>query len=167
MFTRLREEAEGVLLPVPPALAGQTTGAHRNQRLADIVRIVELLLAKFLLAGQGDSRAEVTVSVFPGDVGGLRANVNRWRRQLGLSEVGEAELPRLVSSLDVDGSKAMLVDMSGQDAKTGKKARLIGVILPRGGETWFYKLMGDETVAAEQKAAFIKFVQTAEHPNAA
>ena len=127
----------------------------------------QMLLAKFLLAGQGGSRAEVTVSVFPGDVGGLMANVNRWRRQIGLSDVGEAELPRLVSALDVEGGKAMLVDMSGQDAKTGKKSRLIGVVLPRGGETWFYKLMGDETVAAEQKAAFIKFVQTAEHPNAA
>jgi hypothetical protein len=79
--------------------------------------------------------------------------------------VGEKDLDGLVSSLDVPGGKAILVDMSGEDAKSGQKARLIGAILPRGDRTWFYKLMGDEQVAEREKPAFVKFCQTAKYPN--
>jgi hypothetical protein len=34
-----------------------------------------------------DGKAEVTVSAFPGDTGGLLANLNRWRGQIGLEPV--------------------------------------------------------------------------------
>jgi hypothetical protein len=125
----------------------------------------QMLLAKFLLQGQGTDKAEVTVSVFPGNVGGVLANVNRWRGQIGLPPASESELENMTSSLDVSGGKAILVDMSGTDAKTGQKARLIGAILPQNDRTWFYKLMGDEQIAAREKQAFVKFVQTAKYPN--
>ena len=36
----------------------------------------------------------------------------------------------------------MLVDMSGTDMKSGAKTRLVGAIVPKGKQTWFYKLMG-------------------------
>jgi hypothetical protein len=127
----------------------------------------QMVLAKFALTGAASAKAEVTVSVFPGDVGGLLANVNRWRKQIGLAEVQASELAAAVSPLDVDGGKATLVDVSGPETKGSGKARLIGVILPRGGQTWFYKLMGDGAVAEQEKAAFLKFVQTARHPNGA
>jgi hypothetical protein len=125
----------------------------------------QMLLAKFLLPGQGANKAEVTVSVFPGTVGGILANVNRWRGQIGLPPTNESDLEAMTSSLDVPGGKAILVDMSGTDAKSGQKARLIGAILPQGERTWFYKLMGDEQIAEREKQAFVKFVQTAKHPN--
>jgi hypothetical protein len=127
----------------------------------------EFLLAKFILTGGADTKAEVTVSVFGGSAGGLAGNVNRWRKQLTLPELPDAEASKQVSPLDIAEGKAMLVEMSGQDAKTGRKARLVGVIYPQGSQTWFYKLMGDEAVAEQEKAAFLKFVQTARHPNGA
>lgn len=123
-----------------------------------------MIHSKFVIAGEQNSKAEVTVSVFPGDAGGPLANVNRWRNQLGLAPVDAME--KLVSSVDVIGGKAMLVDMSGDDARTGQKARLIAAIVSRNGRTWFYKLMGDEGVVAKQKDAFVKFVQTVRYPNA-
>ena len=43
-------------------------------------------------------------------------------------------------------------------------ARLVGVVLPLGGQTWFYKLTGDAGVVAAQKAALIQFVQSAKYP---
>ncbi len=123
----------------------------------------QMLLAKFLINGN-DGKADVTVSVFPGDVGGVLANVNRWRGQIGLEPVDQSESDKLVSSLDVMGGKAMLVDMSGQ--KGGQKTRLVGVIVPRGAQTWFYKLMGDPAVAEREKPALIKFVQSVRYSNA-
>ena len=125
----------------------------------------QMLLAKFVVGGK-EGQAEVTVSAFPGDTGGLLANVNRWRGQVGLGPVDEAGMEQQVTRLDVAGGDAMLVDMSGTSAKTGKTARLIGIIWPREGQTWFYKLMGDPAVAEREKAAFVKFVQSARYPNA-
>jgi hypothetical protein len=125
----------------------------------------QMSLARFEIGG-GDGKAEVTVSAFPGPAGGLLDNLNRWRRQLGLKPVGQAEAEKLVASLDVMGGKAMLVDMNGQNPETGQKVRLISAIVPREGLTWFYKLMGDEAAAERGKAAFIKFVQSARYPNA-
>jgi hypothetical protein len=69
-----------------------------------------------------------------------------------------------VTALDVLGGKAMLVDVSGQSATAGK-ARLIGVIVPRERQTWFYKMMGDPAVAEREKNVFIKFVQSVRYPN--
>jgi hypothetical protein len=125
----------------------------------------QMLLAKFLLNGNAGAKAEVTVSVFPGDTGGLLANVNRWRGQVGLQPVEQPELDKL-ASLDVLGGKATLVDVSGVSPRSGQKVRLIGAIVPREGSTWFYKLLGDEDVAQEQKPAFLKFIQTVRYPNA-
>jgi hypothetical protein len=56
--------------------------------------------------------------------------------------------------------------MTGTYPRTGKAARLIGVVLPRNGQTWFYKLMGDPDLVAQQKDALIKFVQSAKYPAA-
>jgi hypothetical protein len=108
----------------------------------------------------------VSVSMLAGQGGGVIANVNRWRGQLGLSPLSEEDFSKQAQTVDVMGGQGTLVDMTGTDAKTGKPARLIGVIAPQSDETWFYKLMGDEQVVAQQKDAFTKFIQTAKFSNA-
>jgi hypothetical protein len=123
-----------------------------------------MLLAKFVITDAG-GEADVTVSVFPGDTGGLLANVNRWRGMVGLAPIEAGDLERNVSPLDAPGSRATLVDVSGRDSKTAKDARLVGIVWPRGGQTWFFKLTGDPAVAAGQKSAFVKFALSARFPN--
>ena len=44
----------------------------------------QFLIAKFILTGDNGATAAVNVSTSTGDGGGLAANVNRWRGQLGL-----------------------------------------------------------------------------------
>ena len=119
-------------------------------------------MAEFLLPG-GSAPTAVNVSKSPGDGGGLLANVNRWRSQLGLGPVAEADLPSQVQSLDLPGGKASLADISGQDAETGQKARLLAAVVSRPGGTWFYKLMGDAPVVQQEKDAFLKFVQSVKY----
>jgi hypothetical protein len=58
------------------------------------------------------------------------------------------------------------VEFSGTDARTGKPATLVGVVVPQTGQTWFYKLMGDAVVVAQHKDAFLKFIQSAKYPDA-
>jgi hypothetical protein len=126
----------------------------------------QFLLAQFMIQANG-AQAEVNVSQLAGEGGGLLANVNRWRRQLGLPPVSQEEdFSTMVDSLTVPGGQAQVVDFNGTNVKTGQSARLVGVVLPRNGQTWFYKLMGDPGVVAAQKDAFLKFIQSARYPDA-
>ncbi len=116
----------------------------------------QFLIAKFTI-GEGSATA-VNVSMSAGDGGGLLANVNRWRGQLGLSPWGDADLKQ-AGEISVADGKATLVEMSGKDARSGQPATVVGAIVPRGGQTWFYKLMGEAKVVESQKAAFTQFVK--------
>ena len=128
-------------------------------------QLAQFLVAKYVIAGADGAAAAVNVSSLAGDGGGLLPNVNRWRTQLGLAPVAEAGLANL-PTIDASGGKATLIEFSGTDARTGKPAQLVGVVLPLGGQTWFYKLMGDADLVARQKNALIQFVQSAKYPDA-
>jgi hypothetical protein len=125
----------------------------------------QFLIAKFSIAGADGAEAAVNVSSLAGDGGGLLPNVNRWRSQLGLAPIADADLANL-QTIEASGGTATLIDISGTDARVGKPARLVGIVLPLVGQTWFYKLMGDPDVVAQQKDAFVKFVQSAKYPDA-
>src|SRR5205807_276488 len=101
----------------------------------------QFLVSKFLITGDNNTQATVNVSASAGEGGGLAGNVNRWRGQLGLEQLPPAEVEKLARPIDTAGGKAMLVDMSGADARTGHQARLVGAILSRPNQTWFYKMM--------------------------
>ncbi len=126
----------------------------------------QFLLAKFEVTGAGDGKADVSVSMLGGAGGGLLANVNRWRRQLGLEPVDDEGLAKLATSVDLAGGKAVFVDMNGTDARTGQPARMIGAVVPQTEQTWFYKLMGNEKTVEKERKTFTKFVRTIKYPNA-
>jgi hypothetical protein len=121
------------------------------------------LVAKFTVAGADHTEAAVNVSRAAGTGGGVVGNVNRWRGQLGLGQLSEGEIDKLVTPMDTSGGKAIMIELSGTDPRTGQKTRLVGVILPEAGQTWFYKLMGSESLVGREKDAFAKFVQTAKN----
>jgi hypothetical protein len=116
----------------------------------------QFLVAKFIIAGDGGAQAAVNVSSSAGDGGGLAANVNRWRKQLGLDELSSDELSKTVKAID---DQTALVELRGADARSGQPAALVGVIVLQPGHAWFYKLMGDAKIVAAQKDAFVTFVQ--------
>jgi hypothetical protein len=108
--------------------------------------------------------AGVNISYFPGSVGGIFANVNRWRGQMSLPPVDQDKLGDVTQTIDVAGGQGTQVDFTGKDARTGQPGRLVAVIVPHGDNTWFYKLTGNADVVEGQKAAFLKFVQTVQYP---
>jgi hypothetical protein len=126
----------------------------------------QFLLAEFSISDANGAKAEVNVAEMGGEGGGLLANVNRWRGQLGLGALGESDLPQLAQSLDVPGGTATVVDFAGTDSKTSAPTRLVGAIVSQNGQTWFYKLMGAAPIVAQQKDAFTKFIQSANYANA-
>jgi stage V sporulation protein SpoVS len=81
---------------------------------------------------------EVSVTSFPGDVGGLLANVNRWRGQMGLSAIDEGGLAQSVRTSQSMMSRVSLVSLDGADGN-----RMLGAIIDVGdSNTWFVKATG-------------------------
>jgi hypothetical protein len=125
--------------------------------------LAQFLVARFVIQGGDNAVALVNVSKLDGDGGGLVPNVNRWRAQLGLPPASEEDIAKL-PTIDASGAKAVVADYAGTDPKTQKSARLVGVVVPQNGQTWFYKLMGDVNLVGAQKDALIQFVQSAKYP---
>lgn len=123
-----------------------------------------MVVKSFAVAGDNGKSARIAISVFPGDVGGALANVNRWRAQMGLAPIGKSQLSHETKSVPIQGGGAVLVDLSNSDPEPGQPSRMVAAIVPRSGSTWFYKMVGDDAVVAREKAGFVKFVQTAIYP---
>jgi hypothetical protein len=118
--------------------------------------------ATFEVTGADGQTAEIAVSVFPGDVGGLMANINRWRGQIGLPPVAPDEISGITSDLDVNGTKAVVVDFKADTAPPGKTQplRMIVVTVQNAGNSWFFKMTGDAPLVDAQKESFLQFVKS-------
>jgi len=119
--------------------------------------------ATYLMKGADGQTAEVVVSVFPGDVGGLMANINRWRGQIGLGPIAPDEIAGVTSDVDVNGTKATVVDLKADAVPASKTQapRMIVVTIPHAGNSWFFKMTGDAPLVEAQKGTFLQFVKSA------
>ncbi|MFM9959595.1 MAG: hypothetical protein ACKV2Q_00005 [Planctomycetaceae bacterium] len=106
---------------------------------------------------EGPNSIQTTVSRAGGD---LLGNLNRWRGQLGLPAWSADEMKKTAKSLSVDGHDGTLVELVGKDARSGKPSCILGLIVPHGDDTWFFKLIGDAELAQREKDNFEAFVQS-------
>jgi hypothetical protein len=100
---------------------------------------------------EGNQSVEITVTRAGG---GLLDNVNRWRNQIKLGPVSQVELEKDVRTIKVNGLPAQYVDLAGP----GSGQRIVGVIVPQGEQSWFFKMRGPGDVVGKQKSAFEAFV---------
>jgi len=105
--------------------------------------------------------ADLSITAFPGDVGGELANVNRWRGQVQLPPLDDASLAGAVAHQGQTGLQLTVVDFASGSAANPQ--RILGAIVPFNGGTWFFKLMGPAGVVAAAKPAFLEFLKTV-HP---
>ena len=103
-----------------------------------------------------EGAGDVSITAFPGDVGGNLANVNRWRGQLQLPPVGD--LTGALQPLDANGLHMLIFEGANQGA------RMIGVIVPQAGATWFFKFTGPDALVAREKPVFLDFLKTIRAP---
>ncbi len=69
--------------------------------------------------GDREPPLEMTVVRLSGDGGGLAANVNRWRDQLGLDRLGDSEIAGSIQIVGAVGVEAKVVDLSGPTRPSG------------------------------------------------
>lgn len=98
--------------------------------------------------------AEVSVTVFPGDVGGTLANINRWRQQISLSPIDQSSLKENISPIIISNHQGYFTKLEGNTES------ILGGILPFHGSTWFIKMQGDILVIEEEVDTFKSFLSS-------
>lgn len=134
----------GLTWTAPAAWPAKAAGAMRK--------------GSYSVPGEGSAVADLSITAFPGDVGGEVANVNRWRGQLQLAPVSEAEVAASVTRLQSNALNIAVVDLANRSAAT--PTRLLGAMIPYGGATWFFKLLGPDALVVEARPAFLEFLKT-------
>lgn len=118
-------------------------------------------IRKANLRVEGDNGvAELTVTVFPGDVGGRLANINRWRGQVKLDPVTANELPAFTEPYTISNHRGTIVTLEGGIDS------IIGALLPFHGNTWFFKLQGETDTVLGAKDPFKAFLDSVAIPDA-
>lgn len=123
------------------APAGWRRGEERNMRLATFTF----------------GACECVVSAFPGDVGGLRPNVDRWRQQLGQGAIADEDFAALPTT-PMFGRLATLVRVEGvmkTEADPTRPSTLLGAIARLDDETVFVKLTGPTPEVDDARDAFL------------
>jgi hypothetical protein len=154
-----------------PAVAAENPGAGRahwqapadwQEQPAGSVR-----QGSFLVKGPDGAEADMSVTAFPGDVGGDLANINRWRGQLQLGPVTDADLDGSLQKLAAPAGEFSFVEMVSEHPilPGGHKARMFGAIFKQPGRTWFFKMMGPDALVAGQKENFNAFLRSVEFPS--
>jgi hypothetical protein len=109
--------------------------------------------------GDGDRLAKITTTPLFGAAGGLNANVNRWRGQIGLPEATLEQLKQDIREIRIGDASAYFVNLIGPESAT-RRERIAGIVLQRGDQTWFFKIHGPADLVETQLNAFEEFVKS-------
>jgi hypothetical protein len=146
----MKAEAAGFDAPKwAPLPAGWSVGPENSMRKAT-----------WIVSGPNGSKAEIAVTVFPGSVGGLTANVNRWRGQIGLPSASPDEISASAKTVKVGGLESQRFVMTATDGKKSVDA----VMTSKDGATWFFKMNGETAAVAANATAFIAFLSASQLP---
>ena len=111
-------------------------------------------------AGEGDKEVAVILIVLSGNGGGLVANVNRWRAQVGLKDLAEKDVLAALEPIKVDGRDGHVLDVTGPEVADKVTQRVVAAVVPNGDATWFIKMSGAAAPVGDQKKAFDEFVKS-------
>ncbi len=134
-----------------------TAPAHWKAKPAAAMR-----KGSFTVPGDNGAEADLSITAFPGDVGGELANLNRWRGQIQLAPLSEGDLRGVTTRIEQHGLTFIVVDFANTDAAGPR--RILGAIVPYNNATWFFKLTGPDALVAREKPAFLAFLQTISAP---
>ena len=102
----------------------------------------------------GDQKCEITISSLAAAGSALLPNINRWRGQIGLKEIEQAELQKVLEPISIDGRDGHVVEL------TGDRKSIFGAVVIVGDQGWFVKLTGDKALADREKASFMSFAKS-------
>ena len=151
-----RQEPEAPAGPgLPPAMAATgapvawTKPAGWQEQAAPGMRT-----ASFRIPGPGGIDADVSVIRLAGDAANDLANVNLWRRQLGLPPVAPADLAKHLATEQLGDHQFRIFDEASETPVPPADApgRILAAMVTRGHSTWVVRARGEaRQIEAEQE----------------
>lgn len=149
-----------------PGMADSTAHAHQPEWSApqawQALPTNNIRRGAWAVSNAAGQSAEVTVTVFAGNVGSLLQNVNRWRGQIGLGDIGQEQLAQVVAERELAKTPSHVVTLvNPQNGQTS-----ITALVPHDDMNWFFKIMGDTALITEQAPqweSFLKSIHFAGH----
>lgn len=116
----------------------------------------------YRVEGEEGASTDVSLVILRGAAGGKLVNVNRWRDQQGLTAITEETLKDHSEVLATPLGEALVVDIEGllEGADPKKDGRMLGAIVDRGKDGWFFRMRGNAELTAAQKEAFLTWVKS-------
>ncbi|MDA1193821.1 MAG: hypothetical protein O2894_01415 [Planctomycetota bacterium] len=163
-FEALADSLQAAAAPpandTPPGGSGASSGLAWDapegwgEQPARMMRVVTFVPAS-------DSAAWCYVSRLGGEAGGLAANVNRWRGEMGATDQLDDAAVAALPTIDVLGTRATLLDLEGDFSGTGGPpqagAHMLGVVCVRPAEVLFVKMVGPTATIAAERERFLAF----------
>ena len=117
-------------------------------------------LASYRVEGEDSAAVDISFTTLRRAGGGLLANVNRWRDQLGQAPIDEATLKQTAQTINTSFGEGIVVDVEGKaaEADATKDGRIVGVIAETANEAWYFKMRGNAALAGIEKENFFKWV---------
>lgn len=115
----------------------------------------QFLTAAYALPGGG----RVTVSKLGGDGGGLAANINRWRGQLGFKPLAEKEVIGQPLKIADSDEEMLLFNLTAEKSADDAQGIFAGVLTLKT-ETWYFKFSGPVAILRKSEGLFMAFLQT-------
>ena len=141
------------LPPTKPANSGHQptweAPEHWERKQATQMRV-----GNYAVTNDAGEVLDFSITSFPGEVGGLLANVNRWLGQVGINPTDEQGLSQYLSDRMIDEKPAKLVL-----AESDEQALYAAILLHKG-RSWFLKLMGDVELARTEKDNFLGLIDS-------
>ena len=95
----------------------------------------------------------ITLSDLPGGAG-LIPQVTRWRGQIGITAVPEADPMDGTETIKLDGGTGTIVDLKGEEET------ILGMLLPVKDKLWIFKFRGRNKLAVAQRDSFRAFCKS-------
>jgi hypothetical protein len=111
----------------------------------------------------GSGRVTIAVTSFSAQSGPQISsplpNVNRWRGQLGLARVSEAELSETTQSVEIGGEKGLYVALESSEGAAPDLA-MRAAMVRHGDQVWFFKLDGPRPLVERESEHFQEFIRS-------
>jgi hypothetical protein len=121
-------------------------------------KLTSMRLASFEVTGIGKKdTADISVVLLKGKAGGLIANINRWRNQIGLESVSK---DKILAQINAGKSKLGKFKWIKISNPKNPKMAIWGAILPAKNRTLFIKMAGPLKILELNSNKFLSFCKS-------
>jgi hypothetical protein len=115
------------------------------------------------LSTGGDKPAQLIISRLSANFGGMLANINRWRGDVGLPPIDDASKVT-ETPIKVGSASGQLVDFNGPGKDGATPTRSLVARCTQGDSVWFFKILGPTETVSQQRPAFEQFLASVKLP---